>query len=80
LFLYLDRDLIGDDDWGKARWQEHMQEICRPAGFEYAQGTWVWTMTEESGLLGFSGTRDIYSELILKGATNCKGTENMVLN
>ncbi len=43
-------------------------------------GHGVWTMTEGHGLLGFSGTRDVYSGLILKGATNCKGTENMVLN
>lgn len=49
-------------------------------GSNMHRGRGVWTMTEESGLLGFSGTRDIYSELILKGATNCKGTENMVLN
>jgi hypothetical protein len=60
----LDRDLIGDDDWEKERWQEHMQEMCR----------------EAMELLGFSGTRDFYSGLNLKGATNCKGTENMVLN
>ena len=43
-------------------------------GSNMHRGRGVWTMTEGNG------TRDIYSELILNGATKCKGTENMVLN